>query len=109
MLHDKDTGYILEVDMDYPESLHDYHDSYPMAPETKLIETINLSPYSKKSHNRLYTSPKASDCYKLVNTLENKRNYIVIDENLRFYLQSGLVLVRIHKAVKYKKTTLVGR
>ena len=109
MLSQRDIGYILEVDLDYPESLHDYHDSYPLAPETKLIETENLSPYSRKTHDALYASPKASDCYKLVNTLEDKKNYVVIDENLRFYLQQGLKLVKIHKAIKYSKTSLVGR
>jgi len=29
-------GWILNVDLEYPEELHEVHDSYPLAPEKKL-------------------------------------------------------------------------
>ena len=38
-------GYFLEVDLDYPEHVHDYHKDYPMAPEKIKIEDDMLSPY----------------------------------------------------------------
>ena len=26
-------GYIMQVDLEYPETLHDFHSGYPLAPE----------------------------------------------------------------------------
>lgn len=37
-------GYILQVDLEYPEHLHDLHIDYPLAPETKQISDEMLSP-----------------------------------------------------------------
>ena len=31
--HNSSHGCFLEVDLDYPESKHDYHNDYPLAPE----------------------------------------------------------------------------
>ena len=36
---DGDTGYILEVDFNYPTELHDLHNSYPLAPEKLIVNT----------------------------------------------------------------------
>ena len=41
-------GYFLEVDLDYPEQLHDYHKEYPMVPEKIKVREKMLSPYCLK-------------------------------------------------------------
>lgn len=43
----EETGYILEVDLDYPEHLHESHNSFPLAPEHLNINEDMLSPYAK--------------------------------------------------------------
>ena len=45
-------GYFLEVDLDYPENLHEEHGDYPMAPEKIKIKTEWLSPYSLENANK---------------------------------------------------------
>lgn len=47
MTDDQETGYIVECDLQYPESLHESHNSFPLAPEHLEITEDMLSPYAK--------------------------------------------------------------
>lgn len=49
-------GYSLEVDLEYPSQLHDSHNCYPLAPEHKVVQDIDLSPYSQELWEELHAT-----------------------------------------------------
>ena len=50
-----ETGYILQVDLEYPKELHNAHNDYPLAPENITINKIdNLTPNLKKKPSTFY-------------------------------------------------------
>ena len=42
-------GYFLEVDLEYPEELHELHNDFPLAPEKIAVSSDMLSKYCKKN------------------------------------------------------------
>ena len=72
---DSETGYILEVDLTYPQHLHDGHNHYPLAPEHLKIKPSMLSPYSTQLAQELQLKPGSVS--KLVPNLYNKEKYIL--------------------------------
>ncbi len=70
---------ILEVDLEYPEELHDLHEEYPLAPERLLIGKVK----------------------KLVPNLYNKNKYVVHHETLKQYLELGMKLTKIHRGISF--------
>ena len=94
---DADRGCILEVDLEYPEELHDEHNDYPLAPESLAITPEMLSPYQQECLKEFKT--KATTCTKLVPNLRGKTNYVLHYRNLQFYLSLGMKLKKIHRVL----------
>ena len=42
-----DVGYFLEVDLEYPNELHELHNDYPLAPEKLAVSNDMLSTYCR--------------------------------------------------------------
>jgi hypothetical protein len=80
-----DIGYVLEVDLEYPQELHELHNDYPLACERY--------------------QPKGGNCYKLCGTFHDKKDYIVHIKNLQLYLKLGLRLKRINRAIKFSQSS----
>lgn len=96
-----DTGYFLEVDLEYPPELHNLHSDYPLAPEKMLITSEMLSPYQQQLKEDLVYKPAKVE--KLVPNLWDKTKYPIHYRNLKFYLTQGLELQKIHRALQFKQ------
>ena len=92
-------GWILEVDLEYPPELHKEHNSYPLAPEKKAVESEKMSDYQNKLIKDLKL--KLPNSKKLLLTLEDKNDYVVHYENLKFYLKQGMKLKRVKRALEF--------
>ena len=80
-------GYILEVDLEYPENLHDSHSDYPLAPEAMSVPEAWMSDYQRALVNEL--GGKFTECMKLVPNLRKKERYVVHYRNLKLYQSLG--------------------
>ena len=70
---------ILDVDLEYPEDLHNLHNDYPLAPERVKMGNVE----------------------KLMPNLNSKTNYVVDYENFKLYESLGLKIAKIHRVIKF--------
>jgi hypothetical protein len=92
--NDAETGFIVECDLEYPSSLYDSHNHYSLAPESVLV-TKDMSPFCKSFKN------KQVGCRKLMPNLNHKTKYVLHYRNLKLYLELGLRLTKIHRALSF--------
>ena len=92
---------ILEVDLEYPDELHELHNDFPLASEKFAVSNDMLSNYCKKIADKYEI--KVGDVKKIVPHSGNKTNYVVYYRNLQPYLSSGMKLTKIHRVLKFKQ------
>ena len=95
-------AYLLQVDLEYPDELHELHNHYPLAPEKLTVSSDMLSNYCKKIAGKYKI--KVVDVKKLIPNLGNKTNYVFHYRNLQLYLSLGIKLTKIHKVLKFKQS-----
>ena len=100
-------SFILEVDLEYPQELHDHHNTYPLAPERIVVQKEWMSEYQ---HGLLGTGKASAEVEKLVPNLRDKNRYVlhyrnVLDyRNLQLYLGLGMKLRKIHRALCFEQS-----
>ena len=99
---DSPTGYILEVDLDYDETLHNIHNDYPLCPENVSIFEEDLSPYTKLLAEKL--DVKIVPTKKLVCNLKNKTKYVIHYRNLQLYVKLGIRVTKVHRVIEFTQS-----
>jgi len=95
-------GWILEVDLEYPEELHEEHTGYALAPEKICVKKEWLSEYQKRLMEE-DKELKLSTGKKLLMTLFDKENYVLHYTNLQFYLKQGMKLKKVHRVLEFEQ------
>ena len=78
---ESDEGYFLEVDVQYPENLHNLHNGLHFFPKGMKIEKVD----------------------KLIANLYDKEEYVIRIRNLKQASSYGLVMKKFHRVIKFIK------
>ena len=76
-------GAFFEVDLTYPERLHDLHNDFT------LVQTENV---------------KVGKVTKLISNLNDKENYRLHYRTPLYYLRKGMVLTKVHKVLRFNES-----
>ena len=101
-LEDSNVGYCVQVDLKYPQHLHDSHNGLPLAPEKLCVRSSWFSPSAKVFGLKSNKTPN------LVETLFDKKIYVCHYENLKFYVNHGLVVDNLHRVCEFEKSKWLG-
>ena len=99
--------YSLDVDLEYPDELHELHNDYPLAPEKLTVTNDMLSKYCKRIADKY--DIKVGDVKKLIPNLRNKTKYVLHYRNLQLYLFLGMKLIKIHRMLQFRQSDWVKK
>jgi len=99
---DNNKDFIAEVDLEYPEELHDLHNDYPLGPEKVKVTKNMLSEYCTKISEKYNISTGL--VYKLIPTLGNKEKYVLHYINLQLYMDLGLKVTKVHRVLEFNQS-----
>ena len=87
-------GYTFSVDLHYPESLHNYHNNYPLACENMQTKKEYLNEWQQEKYTE-------TNIKKLLLTFFDKNDYVINYRLLKLYLKLGLKIKKVNKVLEY--------
>ena len=95
------TGYILEVNLEYPKNLNYGHSDYPLAPEKINLQKEWLSNYCLETANEHNITTGTAK--KLVPNVIPINNYVIHYRNSQQCLEKELILQKVRRILKFKQ------
>ena len=92
-------GYVLTVDLIYPDNIQDKSKKFPFCPENKIIDPDSFTEYMKENVPKPYRPTS-----KLVCDQTNNDLYIVQYTYLKFHVRMGLTISKLHRIVSFDQT-----
>ena len=102
---DGEWGYYFEVDLTYPNDIKNKTADFPLAPLSGEVTMDMFSEFMKEFYKELrdHGQSEYKPCRKLLMTQYDKENYLVHFAILKFYLQMGMILKRVHRIIKFRQ------
>ena len=97
-------GYVLIVDLIYPDNIKYKSKNFPFCPENKTIHPDTYTQYMKEHEPRPHRPTS-----KLICDQTNKEYYIVHYKNLKFYLRMGMIIKKVHRIVSFDQTPWLAK
>jgi hypothetical protein len=91
-----DIGYLFEVDLHYPEILHNLHNGYALCSENKVIHNEWLNTFQSQDR-------KESKTQKLITNFFDKEKYVLNYRYLKLILTLGLELKKVHRVIEFEQ------
>ena len=89
------------MDLEYPPELYDRDDDYPLAMEIMTIEPV-ITDETQLNLRAQYFEAACPLSRKLICSFLPKKNYVVLGQWFRFYLDRRMRLVKVHRAIRFK-------
>ena len=103
--HDcSNTGYVLIVDLTYPNNIKYKTKNFPLCPENKTINPDNYTEYMKEHEPKPHRPTS-----KLICDQTDKEYYIVHYRNLKFYIRMGMIIKKVHRIVSFDQSPWLAK
>ena len=95
-------SYVLEVDLNYSDDLHELHNDYPLVPEEPKISQNIFSKYCCNIADEYGINIGGVD--KLVPNLGNRSKCVLHYRNLQLHSSLGMKLAKVYRILKFKQS-----
>ena len=96
-------GMTVMVDLEYPSEVQDQTLDLPLAPTPAPPDPVDMPAYMHELWAETHTTIMRPGM-KLLLTHKNKKRYIVHHLALKYYVERGLRITKVHQGVRYKQT-----